>query len=131
MNAIDYYSKFSIKSSIISKINPLEIKDEDWLKNDDKNTLLGWSKVLPLEKEFWVQEPLLKLVSENFKVLYCGLIQFNPYKCYLWHKDHYRGLSINLLLNHADSHCLFAKKDNTIKSQAYIKELKYEKETAP
>jgi len=52
-------------------------------------------------------DPTLHDIGEKYP-LAVGIIRLDPYTTYDWHTDTRRGVSINMLLNNAESNCLFS-----------------------
>jgi len=114
------YSKFDTQASAIIKY--FENNKDSLVYND----YYGF-KVADVPKETWLQEPVLKNVNDIFKIDGCGIIKLEPYRCYKWHQDAQRGVSINLLLTpEIHSYTLFGNSSQDSEDQFDIVSLSYE-----
>ena len=67
-------------------------------------------------------DPILRSIGTKYP-LAVGVIRLDPHTTYDWHTDTRRGVSINMLLNNAESNCLFSVSE-TEATHSFI-ELKY------
>ena len=59
-------------------------------------------------REIWLSEPTLSLVHSQFPILRAGFLRIDPFKCYDWHTDTTRGLTINCIMTpEVNSLCVF------------------------
>lgn len=97
-------------------------KDSDWVKYYN-------FELLPINHE------TLRKADGFLKALYhahpyeAGVIRLQPNTYYDWHVDDRRGVSVNMLINHGHSHCLFKKSSNTLEDAVTGKfyELNYQR----
>jgi hypothetical protein len=79
-------------------------------------------KTLPLKKEQFLCDPLLKQVHD-LHAFNAGVLKLPPNYVYDWHVDENRGVTINMLLTpEVHSHCLFRFHD-------FVFDLPYAKDT--
>lgn len=79
-------------------------------------------KTLPLKKEQFLCDPLLKQVHD-LHAFNAGVLKLPPNYVYDWHVDENRGVTINMLLTpEVHSHCLF-------KLHGFVFDLPYAKDT--
>lgn len=62
------------------------------------------AKLVP--NELLQEEELFRSIKADYQA---GILRMDPYTVYNWHIDDKRKMSINMLLSHGDSHCLFTK----------------------
>jgi len=89
------------ESEYIYSINPTGL---------DYNEYLGWD-IAPLPLDLIQVEPVLSYINSKFSITNIGVLRMPPNRCYDWHQDDVRGVSVNMLLSSADnhSHCLFSR----------------------
>jgi hypothetical protein len=63
----------------------------------------------PVEKKYWIKEPLLARINQQFPIEKCGIMKMDPCTTYDWHTDETRGVCINWLIEHTSSFCLFGE----------------------
>lgn len=115
------YSKFKQQSATITDY--FEVNKH----NLQYQPLLGWM-VSPLPEEIVFGEPLLREINSQFKILRAGIIRMETNRCYKWHVDMYRGVTINMLLTpESQSHCYFGDSNDEYQEQFNFIELKYTK----
>lgn len=89
--------------------------------------LMGWS-ASPVPEEIYLQEPVLKEINSQFNIARAGILRMDSNRCYKWHVDFYRGVTINLLLTpEQHSHCYFGDAEDEYQEQFNFIELKYTK----
>lgn len=79
-----------------------------------------------LAMELALQEPLLAKINETHKIKYSGIIRLDADRCYKWHQDAVRGVSINMLLRHKDSFVMFGNSSKDSEDQFDIIRMEYE-----
>lgn len=79
---------------------------------------------VPFELAF--KDPVLHALGTQH-TLAVGVIRLDPYTTYDWHTDTRRGVSINMLINNAKSHCIFSQ-ENTGATHRFT-ELEYKPNT--
>ncbi len=73
-----------------------------------------------------LENQVLAIINEKFKIEGAGFIKMDPGECYKWHVDYSRGVAINLLMNPGvQSLCLFEQESLNDERIKYIK-LEYE-----
>lgn len=102
MNKFDYFAEFKYESVIVKNFI-------DFFKLIPLRERAGF-QTHPVEKKYWIKEPLLMKIHEQFIIDRCGIMRMDPYTCYDWHVDHDRGVCINWLVEHSNSFCLFSEK---------------------
>ena len=115
------YYEVKTKSEVISNLFPT-ILDDQWLLYHGFNTL-------PIPNNIVLKEPFLNKINSKFKIKQAGILLIEENSFYKWHIDGLRGVGINMLLSHVNSHCLFTEHDYDKKSQAKIVELEYKQDT--
>jgi len=63
----------------------------------------------PVERKYWIKEPLLEKINQQFPIEKCGIMKMDPHTTYDWHTDETRGVCINWLIEHTSSFCLFGE----------------------
>ena len=87
-------------------------------------------KVAHLSLDMILQEPVLKSLHQKFKIAGGGIIKLDANRCYRWHQDAVRGVSVNMLLTpEVDSFVLFGNDVVDSEDQYEIIRLDYEPET--
>lgn len=81
--------------------------------------------VCQLSLEVILQEPILQNINNSHKIKSGGIIKLQPNRCYKWHQDAVRGMSINMLLEHEDSFVLFGNSVSDSEDQFDIARLDY------
>jgi len=75
-------------------------------------------------------EPILENVNKKFKIKAGGILKIEPFRCYNWHVDEYRGACINLLLTpQSKSLMLFGQESSGSLDQLDFVELDYKPRT--
>lgn len=99
------YKKFSCDSSTITKFFPYykTLNELSWYN-------LNGFLTLDIPKGIWLKEPLLELINKQYSIAGAVFLKISTNTCYSWHKDHTRGLSINMLMEESNSFCLFGDK---------------------
>jgi hypothetical protein len=115
------YYEVKTKSEVISNLFPT-ILDDQWLLYHGFNTL-------PIPNDIVLKEPFLNKLNSKFKIKQAGILLIEENSFYKWHIDGLRGVGINMLLSHVNSHCLFTEHDYDKKTQAKIVELEYKQDT--
>ena len=71
----------------------------------------GWdAELCPVT--VWQQVPILNQIHNQFAIKHAGILRLKPYRCYDWHVDQYRGVTVNCLLTPSiKTHCVFGKPD--------------------
>jgi len=85
----------------------------------------GWGeyynfKAKEVPKSLIENEKAFQGIRHPFKA---GILRMDPYTVYNWHTDDKRKMSINMLLSHGHSHCLFTTKQGV---NIPVTELPYE-----
>lgn len=111
------FKKFILKSKTIIKFSRHINLYDQWI------TIDGFD-MLEMRKGIWSKESLLKTINEAYPIKTCMIIRMSPNTSYNWHKDFYRGVTINMLIEHSNSHCLFG--DVVDRFNDNITELNYE-----
>lgn len=88
------------RSSIRAALMQLATTEQDWISYHEFDTLIVPHWVLAEESAFDRLPPFI-----------AGILRMEPNTCYDWHVDGKRKGSINMLLNPADSLCLFRKSE--------------------
>lgn len=83
-------------------------------------------KVSRLPLEVILTDPILQQVHKRHKIQHGAIIKIEPNRCYNWHQDAERGVSINLLLSHSDSFVLFGNTSQDSEDQIDIIRLDYD-----
>lgn len=116
------YSKFNLQSDVISEYFYQNCHTMQY------QPLLGW-RASPIPDEVFMQEPLLKMINDEFEILRAGIIRMEPNRCYKWHVDMFRGVTINMLLTpERKSHCYFGNCKDEYQEQFDFIELQYTKD---
>ena len=80
--------------------------------------------------EIILAEPVLKEINDRYEISTGGIIRLDSNRCYKWHSDSNRGVSINLLLNpEIESLVLFGNSVFDSDDQYEILKFEYEKDT--
>jgi hypothetical protein len=80
-----------------------------------------------LPEQVYLEEPLLNDINSEYKISGCSIIKLDPFRCYKWHQDAQRGVSINLLLSpESRSTVLFGNSVLDSEDQFEIAEFQYE-----
>ena len=83
--------------------------------------------ISPLSEQVYLEEPLLNNINSKYKISGCSIIKLDPFRCYKWHQDAQRGVSINLLLSpESRSTVLFGNSVLDSEDQFEITEFEYE-----
>lgn len=111
------FKKLILKSEAIIKFSQhINIYDQ-WANVD------GFD-MLEIGKSVWSKETVLKTINKVYPIKTCMIIRMLPNTSYNWHQDFYRGVTINMLTTHSNSHCLFG--DTLDRFNDKITELNYE-----
>jgi hypothetical protein len=102
MNSYDCYAEFKAESILVKNF-------VEFFKNIPIKNRTGF-QTHPVEKKYWIKEPVLSQIHNQFPIEKCGIMKMLPYTSYDWHTDETRGVCINWLIEHTDSHCLFGEK---------------------
>lgn len=87
-------------------------------------------KVSEVPLEIVLSDPYLNKIDQEFKIKAGGIIRIDPFRCYKWHIDSYRGISLNMLLTpNIKSITLFGHNANDSEDQLDIIEFTYKPET--
>lgn len=105
------YTQFKQKSDIL-----YTLASDTWVEH------YGWD-VFEVPEQLWRNEQLLSEVDSEFKINRVAVLRTDPFQNYVWHRDDYRGVAINMLLSHEKSHCLFGTNKND--DNMYFEELEY------
>jgi hypothetical protein len=97
--------------------------------NNNKNKFqyvdyYGFS-ISPIDLQIILQEPLLQSINESHKIKSGAIVKLESNRCYKWHQDAVRGVSINMLLEHQDSFVLFGNSVSDSEDQFDIARLDY------
>jgi hypothetical protein len=97
--------------------------------NNNKNKFqyvdyYGFS-ISPIDLELVLQEPILQIINESHKIKSGAIVKLESNRCYKWHQDAVRGVSINMLLEHQDSFVLFGNSVSDSEDQFDIARLDY------
>jgi hypothetical protein len=117
----DMYSKKLGKSTTVS----------EYFTNNSHNLVFNeyyGFQVADVPMDIVLGEEVLRKIDSEFAINLAGIVKLERNRCYKWHQDAKRGVSINMLLSSGDSHCLFGS-DSESDDQYKITELKYEPET--
>lgn len=79
-------------------------------------------------QEIWKKETVLSELDKAFEIERAGVISIEKDSIYDWHKDDYRGVSVNMVLECDHGHTLFKTRPSKYQVEK-IKELKYEPNT--
>ena len=71
-------------------------------------------EAIPLDKEIIQKEPWLRDLNEQFSIDNIGILTMKPFNSYDWHMDGSRGVCVNMLLSHTQSHCFFGEQRDYI-----------------
>jgi len=81
----------------------------------------------PLPEQVYLTEPLISSINLKYKISGCSILKLDPFRCYKWHQDARRGVSINLLLSpESRSAVLFGNSVSDSDDQFEIAEFEYE-----
>jgi len=113
---LPYQSEFTTKLYLACQM----AKDIDWVKYYNFELL-------------YIEQEVLRKVDPFLRQLYkahrfeAGVVRMQPNTFYDWHVDDNRGVCVNMLINHAQSHCIFRdpKKEGAITGKFH--ELNYER----
>jgi hypothetical protein len=73
-----------------------------------KCTLIYEASFIEIEKNIWINDPILNLINEKFPIDFCFIMKTEKNSMYDWHVDPDRKVSINMLLtNDHFSECIF------------------------
>ena len=92
------------------------VNQADWVKYHN-----FYATQVPFDLVFI--DPTLSSIADKHK-LAVGILKLDPNVVYDWHKDTRRGVCINMLLNNAESNCLFSV-SNDEATHTFV-ELKYQ-----
>lgn len=85
------------KSRIVPRLLSFVAAADDWVKYHEFDTLIVPHDILAAEPFFARLPPFVG-----------GILRMAPNTCYTWHVDGKRKGTVNMLLHHNESHCLFA-----------------------
>lgn len=88
------------ESAILAPLLDLAHSGDSWVKYHEFDTLIVPHSIL-------AQEPFFR----RFPPFIAGILRMAPNTCYTWHTDGKRLGAVNMLLEHTESHCLFALED--------------------
>jgi len=90
------------ESEYIYSINPTGLDYSDYFGFDTASLPLDLIQV----------EPVLSYINSKFSITNIVVLRMPPNRCYKWHQDDVRGVSVNMLLSSVNnhSHCLFSKR---------------------
>ena len=107
---------------------------QNYFKDNFKN--LNWHEheslwnlaLIPLD--VLLQNPILTEINKEFEIEGAGFIKMDPFECYKWHVDFYRGPAINLHMNPLEelSLCMFETEEINKERVKYLT-LNYQPET--
>ena len=107
---------------------------QNYFKNNFNN--LQWHEheslwnlaLVPLD--VLLENPTLVKINNHFEIEGAGFIKMEPYQCYKWHVDFYRGPAINMHMNPLEelSLCLFETEEINKERIKYLT-LNYQPET--
>ena len=110
---MNYYKELPYTCSVVDKL--LELAHDESGYVDYYNFK---AKLVPYEL-LAHEEMFEKLKDKNWRA---GILKMDPYTCYNWHTDTDRAVSINMLLEHGNSHTVFGEVD---KPNFAVTELQY------
>jgi hypothetical protein len=101
-----YYTYIGDSNHIAKYFAQVDLDLPEW------QSYMGWNaSIIPLESV--LLEDTLAKVNNILPIKGAAVLKMEPHTCYKWHVDTGRGCSINMLLRHTDSLCLFGKEINT------------------
>lgn len=89
-------------------------------------TPFGGLSMLEIDSSIALLNPALSKIYSKYKFK-SYIFRQDPYTNYLWHKDEWRGVTINQLLVSKNSHCLFGESQHRWVNS--INEIPYHKDT--
>ena len=109
------FYKIPIKSTIANNLLDFASQTDNWASYYNFDAVQ-----VPFDLAY--ADPTLQKIGTKHAMA-IGVLRLKPFTTYDWHTDTRRGVSINMLLNNAPSHCLFSK-DRTDAVNEFI-ELEY------
>ncbi len=111
-----YYTYIGESTHISTYFAKVDLNLPEW------QSYMGWNaSIIPLESV--LLEDTLARVHSKLPIEGAAVLKMEPHTCYKWHIDTERGCSINMLLHHTNSLCLFGKEINS--ENLAIRELNY------
>lgn len=107
MEVLDCYLELPYTANCIDDLKTLiqEVSDEHWIKYFNFDAL-------PINHEQMIASDTFLQKLYNKYPFKCGIIRLKKNTYYDWHKDDNRGVSVNMLINDAHSHCMFRETNN-------------------
>jgi len=119
MNESDlYYKKLKNKSTVWYHLCNSAIKN---LTEEDRKKLKNRAdfKVIKVNKETFLQEPILKKLNDHFEISFAAIFVLEKNIGCNFHVDEPRNVAINMLLSSGLSHSIFKKKKELDNSYQY------------
>ena len=110
------FYRLPTESVIAYDLLAFAVNQADWVKYHN-----FYATQVPFDLVF--SDPTLSSIADKHK-LAVGILRLDPNVVYDWHKDTKRGVCINMLLNNAESNCLFSV-GNDEATHTFV-ELKYQ-----
>lgn len=106
----DHFLKLTPSSN--SVVNFFNTNKSQILEKFDDSLFSGFYG-FPVEREIFLQDQVLSIIDEKYKILYGAFLKVSPNSGYHWHIDRKRGASINMLMTYDSlSFALFYKNEN-------------------
>jgi len=87
-------------------------------------------ELFKIPEEVVLSEPVLAKINDKFKIANSAVVKMDPNRCYKWHTDAHRGVSVNLLLTpEVNSFVLFGNSLEQSDDQFEILKFDYEPNT--
>jgi hypothetical protein len=102
---------------------------QDYFDNNKNNLIFDFYFGFALAEipiEIILSDPLLNDINQKYKIDSGAILRLDPFRCYQWHVDDIRGVSINMLLTpNSKSMVLFGEISKESEDQLDIIEFKY------
>ena len=105
-----FFNPTNIKSDkLYDYLLSLTNKPQNWIKH------FGFDCIF-IDFDWVYKDKGLNAIHELYPIKQLGFLKVSPNSFYDWHKDSYRLSTVNMLIKHQHSHCLFG----TIRDEHYI-----------